>query len=95
MAVELRDYQLQAGPRCGCNLSLLAACPAQAYSCTAPLSPHLCRRLQGVMWLISLYQNGLNGILADSMGLGKTVRCGACRLRALTMHSRPSRLFKY
>lgn len=25
------------------------------------------------MWLISLYQNGLNGILADSMGLGKTV----------------------
>jgi ATP-dependent DNA helicase len=27
-----------------------------------------------VTWLISLYQNGLNGILADQMGLGKTVR---------------------
>ena len=25
-------------------------------------------------WLISLYQNGLNGILADQMGLGKTVQ---------------------
>ncbi len=31
-------------------------------------------QLQGVRWLISLYQNGLNGILADQMGLGKTVR---------------------
>jgi hypothetical protein len=27
-----------------------------------------------VKWLISLYQNGLNGILADQMGLGKTVQ---------------------
>lgn len=25
-------------------------------------------------WLIALYQNGLNGILADQMGLGKTVQ---------------------
>ncbi len=31
-------------------------------------------QLKGVTWLISLYQNGLNGILADQMGLGKTVR---------------------
>ena len=31
-------------------------------------------QLKGVKWLISLYQNGLNGILADQMGLGKTVR---------------------
>lgn len=28
----------------------------------------------GIKWLISLYQNGLNGILADQMGLGKTVQ---------------------
>jgi ATP-dependent DNA helicase len=28
----------------------------------------------GVMWLISLFENGLNGILADQMGLGKTVQ---------------------
>ena len=28
-------------------------------------------QLQGVEWLISLYENGLNGILADEMGLGK------------------------
>ena len=42
-------------------------------------SPHDERRvreyqLKGVRWLIALYQNGLNGILADQMGLGKTVQ---------------------
>jgi SNF2 family DNA or RNA helicase len=28
-------------------------------------------QLQGVKWLVSLYNNKLNGILADEMGLGK------------------------
>jgi len=32
-------------------------------------------QLQGVEWLVSLYENGLNGILADEMGLGKTIQC--------------------
>ncbi len=27
----------------------------------------------GLNWLISLYETGLNGILADDMGLGKTI----------------------
>ncbi|EFN56033.1 hypothetical protein CHLNCDRAFT_22847 [Chlorella variabilis] len=31
-------------------------------------------QLKGVKWLISLWSNGLNGILADQMGLGKTVQ---------------------
>ena len=31
-------------------------------------------QLRGVKWLISLWSNGLNGILADQMGLGKTIQ---------------------
>ncbi|PRP74645.1 putative global transcription activator SNF2L2-like [Planoprotostelium fungivorum] len=31
-------------------------------------------QLQGLQWLVSLYNNKLNGILADEMGLGKTIQ---------------------
>ncbi|GJU12758.1 ATP-dependent DNA helicase DDM1 [Tanacetum coccineum] len=31
-------------------------------------------QVKGVKWLISLWQNGLNGILADQMGLGQTIQ---------------------
>lgn len=31
-------------------------------------------QLEGVKFLVSLYNNGINGILADEMGLGKTVQ---------------------
>ncbi|KAI9179978.1 chromatin remodeling complex Adenosinetriphosphatase [Blastocladiella emersonii ATCC 22665] len=31
-------------------------------------------QLQGLNWMISLYDNGVNGILADEMGLGKTLQ---------------------
>ncbi len=31
-------------------------------------------QLQGLNWLISLFENGINGILADEMGLGKTLQ---------------------
>jgi len=31
-------------------------------------------QLQGLQWLVSLYNNNLNGILADEMGLGKTIQ---------------------
>jgi SNF2 family DNA or RNA helicase len=30
-------------------------------------------QIEGLNWMISLYQNGVNGILADEMGLGKTL----------------------
>ncbi|QLQ80543.1 hypothetical protein HG537_0D05440 [Torulaspora globosa] len=30
-------------------------------------------QLEGLNWLVTLYENGLNGILADDMGLGKTI----------------------
>ncbi|CEP16839.1 hypothetical protein [Parasitella parasitica] len=31
-------------------------------------------QLQGLKWMVSLYNNRLNGILADEMGLGKTIQ---------------------
>eukprot|EP00181_Compsopogon_caeruleus_P000451 CAMPEP_0184679328 /NCGR_PEP_ID=MMETSP0312-20130426/2163_1 /TAXON_ID=31354 /ORGANISM="Compsopogon coeruleus, Strain SAG 36.94" /LENGTH=961 /DNA_ID=CAMNT_0027128705 /DNA_START=228 /DNA_END=3113 /DNA_ORIENTATION=+ len=31
-------------------------------------------QMEGLQWLISLYNNNLNGILADEMGLGKTIQ---------------------
>lgn len=31
-------------------------------------------QIQGLNWLVSLYQNNLSGILADEMGLGKTLQ---------------------
>ena len=31
-------------------------------------------QLEGLNWLINLYENNLNGILADDMGLGKTIQ---------------------
>ncbi|CAB4406668.1 unnamed protein product [Rhizophagus irregularis] len=31
-------------------------------------------QLQGLNWMISLFENGINGILADEMGLGKTLQ---------------------
>ncbi|EFC47285.1 SWI/SNF-related matrix-associated actin-dependent regulator of chromatin [Naegleria gruberi] len=31
-------------------------------------------QIQGLQWLVSLYNNRLNGILADEMGLGKTIQ---------------------
>lgn len=31
-------------------------------------------QLQGIQWMLSLYNNRLNGILADEMGLGKTIQ---------------------
>ncbi|PCH34843.1 hypothetical protein WOLCODRAFT_133630, partial [Wolfiporia cocos MD-104 SS10] len=31
-------------------------------------------QLEGVAWMVGLYQNGISGILADEMGLGKTLQ---------------------
>ena len=34
-----------------------------------------CRyQVEGLEWMLSLYNNDLNGILADEMGLGKTIQ---------------------
>lgn len=31
-------------------------------------------QIEGMNWMIQLYENGINGILADQMGLGKTIQ---------------------
>ena len=31
-------------------------------------------QVRGLNWMISLYENGINGILADEMGMGKTLQ---------------------
>jgi SNF2 family DNA or RNA helicase len=31
-------------------------------------------QIEGLQWMLSLYNNNLNGILADEMGLGKTIQ---------------------
>ena len=39
--------------------------------CGPILRPH---QIEGIKWILDLYENGLNGILADEMGLGKTAQ---------------------
>ena len=34
-------------------------------------------QMQGLQWLVSLYNNNLSGVLADEMGLGKTIQVSA------------------
>ncbi len=41
-------------------------------------------QIKGIKWIVSLYQNGLNGILADQMGLGKTVSAAIPSLNTQT-----------
>lgn len=31
-------------------------------------------QIEGLQWMVSLFNNNLNGILADEMGLGKTIQ---------------------
>ena len=31
-------------------------------------------QLEGLNWMVNLYEQGINGILADEMGLGKTLQ---------------------
>ena len=46
----------------------LAICPDLTGGALKPY------QVAGVKWLASLWCNGINGILADQMGLGKTVQ---------------------
>ena len=47
------------------------ACDADVRSRTGA---RLRYQLEGLNWMIRLYDNGMNGILADEMGLGKTLQ---------------------
>ena len=54
-------------------------------------------QLKGVKWLVSLYNNGINGILGDQMGLGKTVhpRQQSSSSICTSCHVQPSYFFQY
>ncbi|KAF3597404.1 hypothetical protein DY000_02024879 [Brassica cretica] len=47
---------------------------AHAVDAQLPAGVVLCAFQAGLQWMLSLYNNKLNGILADGMGLGKTVQ---------------------
>jgi len=44
------------------------------YKKLLPNNANLFVQIQGLEWMVSLYNNNLNGILADEMGLGKTIQ---------------------
>eukprot|EP00760_Papus_ankaliazontas_P028708 PhM_4_TR387/c0_g1_i1/m.104440/K11786/STH1_SNF2; ATP-dependent helicase STH1/SNF2 len=46
-------------------------------------------QLAGLRWLVSLYKNNVNGILADLMGLGKTVQTIALLCYVIEVEKRP------
>ena len=41
-------------------------------------------QIEGLNWMIKLFDQGINGILADEMGLGKTVQVVAFATACLT-----------
>ncbi|KAG7665299.1 uncharacterized protein J8A68_000986 [[Candida] subhashii] len=51
--------------------SILEFVESPGYVHNGKLRPY---QIQGLNWLISLYENNLSGILADEMGLGKTLQ---------------------
>ncbi|KAA1473299.1 hypothetical protein DENSPDRAFT_866013 [Dentipellis sp. KUC8613] len=46
-------------------------------------------QLEGVAWMVSLWENGISGILADEMGLGKTIQTIAFIAYLRTRAERP------
>lgn len=68
--IHQQPAQLQYQHRLPCYLYCLFSCPRLQGLFTGSLRDY---QLKGVKWLLSLHMNGLNGILADQMGLGKTV----------------------
>ena len=65
---EEEDEELMAVQLKGKNLTRLTVQPE---SVTGQMRPY---QLEGLTWLINLYEQGINGILADEMGLGKTLQ---------------------
>ncbi len=48
-------------------------------------------QLEGLRWLLSLWENGLNGILADEMGLGDILRPKNCIIFHISLQVKPSK----
>ncbi len=51
-----------------------AFCLLWFYVILLPYNTSIFFQVQGLEWMVSLYNNNLNGILADEMGLGKTIQ---------------------
>lgn len=56
---------------CCCRLCVHRAVHQPSNLVGGTLKPY---QLEGLRWLVTLYENGLSGILADEMGLGKTIQ---------------------
>ena len=54
------------------NQGMLTRLTTQPSSLTGPFKLRD-YQLDGLNWMVSLYETGINGILADEMGLGKTI----------------------
>lgn len=65
-------------PKCTCNISIKTCEIGQLINCvdSTDVAGGTLRdyQVQGLNWMISLFENGINGILADEMGLGKTLQ---------------------
>uniref|UniRef100_A0A8C4PXU8 Uncharacterized protein n=1 Tax=Eptatretus burgeri TaxID=7764 RepID=A0A8C4PXU8_EPTBU len=71
------EYRKQAGVRGSQSYYTMAHAISEPVECQSSLlvngllKPY---QVQGLEWMVSLFNNNLNGILADEMGLGKTIQ---------------------
>uniref|UniRef100_UPI00358E5DCF transcription activator BRG1-like n=1 Tax=Myxine glutinosa TaxID=7769 RepID=UPI00358E5DCF len=71
------EYRKQAGVRGSQSYYTMAHAISEPVECQSSLLVNgqlKYYQVQGLEWMVSLFNNNLNGILADEMGLGKTIQ---------------------